>query len=234
MKIPEHIAIIMDGNGRWARKRGLPRFEGHRRGINNVKKIAEYAQKLGVKVLTLFCFSTENWNRPPKEVDFLMNHLDNFLEREIDNLKKNGVRLKVIGERYMLPQRLQDKIKRSEELTSGNKDFVLNLAISYGSQQEIVNAAKMLCRDVLEGRLSLEDVSLGVFSHYLYTADLPSPDLLIRTSGELRISNFLLWQISYTELYFTKVCWPDFGRLQLKKAIEEYSRRERRFGKVTG
>ena len=232
-KVPYHVAIIMDGNGRWAKERGLERWQGHREGIENVRRILKACKELGIKVLTLFCFSTENWNRPKKEVDFLMRRFEHFLDREYKELMRNNIRLKVIGQRYRLPSKLQRKIEEVEEKTSSNKEFTLVLAISYGARQEIIEACRKICRDFKEGKISEEEITMENFSKYLYTSDLPDPDLLIRTSGEIRISNFLLWQISYTELYFTKVYWPDFSPQHLKEAVEEFSKRERRFGKVS-
>jgi len=232
-KVPYHVAIIMDGNGRWAKERGLERWQGHRKGIENVRRILKTCKELGIKVLTLFCFSTENWNRPKREVDFLMRRFEHFLDREYKELMRNNIRLKVIGQRYRLPSKLQRKIEEVEEKTSSNKEFTLVLAISYGARQEIIEACRKICRDFKEGKISEEEITMENFSKYLYTSDLPDPDLLIRTSGEIRISNFLLWQISYTELYFTKVYWPDFSPEHLKEAVEEFSKRERRFGKVS-
>ena len=232
-KVPYHVAIIMDGNGRWAKERGLERWQGHRKGIENVRRILKTCKELGIKVLTLFCFSTENWNRPKREVDFLMRRFEHFLDREYKELMRNNIRLKVIGQRYRLPSKLQRKIEEVEEKTSSNKEFTLVLAISYGARQEIIEACRKVCKDFKEGKISEEEITMENFSKYLYTSDLPDPDLLIRTSGEIRISNFLLWQISYTELYFTKVYWPDFSPQHLKEAVEEFSKRERRFGKVS-
>jgi len=210
----------------------LPRSEGHRRGINNVRKIIKYCRDMGIKVVTFYCFSTENWDRSAEEVSFLMTHLEKFLDKEVTKLDKEGIKVKIIGERYMLPKSLQEKIKKAEEKTKKNRDFVVNFAISYGSRQEIVQAIKGIVKDCIKGKISPEDIDMDLVGQHLYTYDIPDPDLLIRTSGEKRISNFLLWQLSYAELYFTPTYWPDFDRECLYRAVVEYSRRERRFGKV--
>jgi len=230
--IPKHVAIIMDGNGRWAKDKGLPRGAGHRAGIDRVKEIVRAASELGIKVVTLFAFSAENWARPQKEVNLLMRALDNFLDRQINELHKNNIRLKVIGRESPMPQYLLAKIKKSEEKTKSNTGLVFVLALNYGSRQEIVDAVKKFTRAVIKDEASIEDLDTQNFNDYLYTAGLPDPDLLIRTSGEMRISNFLLWQLSYAELYFPRKYWPDFGKRDLEKAIEIYQMRERRFGKV--
>lgn len=228
--IPKHIAIIMDGNGRWAKQRGLPRSAGHRAGINRVKAVLNAASDLGVKAITFFAFSTENWLRPKKEVDMLMRSLNNFLEREVDGLHKNNIRLKIIGGGDPIPGYLQDKIKQAEDKTRDNTGLIVLLALNYGSRQEIVKAAKQFADAVLRKKIGIDDLDADIFSGYLSTAGIPDPDLLIRTSGEMRISNFLLWQISYAELYFPQKHWPDFGKEDLEKAIEEYQNRERRYG----
>ncbi|MFA5410535.1 MAG: isoprenyl transferase [Candidatus Omnitrophota bacterium] len=230
--IPRHIAIIMDGNGRWAKEKGLPRTVGHRQGIKRVKEIVRAASELEVKVLTLFAFSTENWTRPRQEINMLMRYLDNFLGREIAQLHKNNVRLMVIGRDEPVPKYLQDKIKEAEHKTRDNSGLRLILAFNYGSRQEIVDAVKKFTASVLKGEASVAGLSAEDFSRYLYTGGLPDPDLLIRTSQEMRLSNFLLWQLSYAELYFCKKYWPDFDRGDLEKAIEVYQKRERRFGAV--
>ncbi len=229
-KIPLHIAIIMDGNGRWAQQRGLPRIKGHEKGINNVREILKAAKNLGVKILTLFCFSTENWKRPKKEVDFLMKKFEYFLKKERKNLKKEKIRLKVIGNIKKLPLSLQKEIKKTQDYTSLCDEFILNLAINYGGRDEIIQATKKIIKDVEKKRLNPEEINEETFKNYLYTKDIPDPDLLIRTSGEMRISNFLLWQLSYTEFYFTPKFWPDFKKEDLEEAIKEFSKRERRFG----
>ena len=230
--IPQHVAIIMDGNGRWAKERGLARSAGHRAGIDRVKEVIKAASELGIKVVTLFAFSTENWARPKKEVNLLMRTLNNFLDHQIDELDKNNIRLVVIGRDRPIPQYLLRKIKKAEEKTQGNTGLVFVLALNYGSRQEIVDAVKKFTQAVIKGEANLEDLDTQNFSSYLYTAGLPEPDLLIRTSGEIRLSNFLLWQLSYTELYFPKKYWPDFGKEDLKRAIAIYQKRQRRFGKV--
>ncbi|RKY33017.1 MAG: isoprenyl transferase [Candidatus Omnitrophota bacterium] len=220
----------MDGNGRWAKERGLPRSAGHRAGIARVKEIVREAKESGIKVLTLFAFSTENWLRPKKEVNMLMKSLANFLDRQPKELMKNNTRLKVIGRGAPLPKFLQKKIENVEKLTHDNTGLTLVLALNYGSRQEIVDAAKKFSRLVQKGQARIEDLDAEKFSQFFYTQGLPDPDLLIRTSGEFRISNFLLWQISYTELYFIKKYWPDFKIEDFKKAIEAYQERERRYG----
>lgn len=220
----------MDGNGRWAKEKGLPRTAGHRAGIERIKEIVNAASELGIKVITFFAFSTENWLRPKKEVDMLMRALNNFLEREIKELDKNNIRFKVIGGGGPMPNYLQAKIKEAENKTKGNTGLTVILALNYGARQEIVEAAKKFAGAVSKGEASIESLGVDEFSRYFYTAGLPDPDMLIRTSGEMRISNFLLWQISYAELYFPKIYWPDFRKQELEEAIEVYQTRERRFG----
>jgi len=230
--IPKHIAIIMDGNGRWAKEKGLARIAGHREGAERVKEIVNAAAKLGVKVLTLFFFSTENWNRPKGEINMLMRYLSSYLDREVKELHKNNVRFKVIGAGDPIPRNLQKKIREIENKTKDNTGPVLVLAINYGSRQEIMEAAKKFASRVLSGESKVQDLDEEEFSKYFYTAGLPDPDLLIRTSGQMRISNFLLWQLSYAELYFPEKYWPDFRAKDLEEAIEEFQKRERRFGRV--
>jgi len=229
---PNHIAIIMDGNGRWARRRGLPRTAGHRAGINKIKKMIKVADDLGVKILTLFAFSTENWNRPKREVDMLMRSLENFLDKEVADLNKNNIRLQVIGRDEPIPKKLLEKLKNAQETTKNNTGITVNLAFNYGARSEIVDAAKKIADEVSQRRYNLDQLNENSFSEFLYTAGLADPDLLIRTSGEMRISNFLLWQLSYAELYFTKKFWPDFDKKDLQDAIAEYESRDRRFGEV--
>ena len=231
-RFPKHIAIIMDGNGRWAKEKNLPRTAGHREGAQRVKEIVRSARELNIGVLTLFAFSRENWSRPKREIDILMRYLGNFLGSELNNMLKNNIRFKVIGGGDPMPESLQEKIRDAEEKTGHNTGLVLVLALNYGSRQEIVEAAKKFAASVKRGEKAPEDLDVEKFSRYLYTADLPDPDLLIRTSGEMRISNFLLWQLSYTELYFPKKYWPDFKKSDLEEAILEYQNRERRFGGV--
>lgn len=231
MNVPKHIAIIMDGNGRWARKRGLPKVMGHRRGVESVKKIVKACTKFGVRYLTLYAFSAENWMRPKKEIRALFGLLDNFLNTQVRLLQENDVKFCMIGDRERLWPELRQKIERAEQETAGNRRLVLNVALSYGGRQEIMNAAKTIAEEVQKGILKPSGIDEKVFSSYLYTKDCPDPALLIRTSGEMRISNFLLWQISYSEMYVTDKLWPDFGEADLKKAIEEYQGRDRRFGR---
>lgn len=231
--IPKHVAIIMDGNGRWAKERGLARSAGHREGIKRVKEIIKFAAELGVKFVTFFAFSAENWSRPKKEVNMLMRSLNYFLDREIKELHKNNIRLQVIGRDDPVPEYLQKKLKEAERLTCDNTGIVMVLALNYGGRQEILDAVKRFFNLADRGKINIEGLDTENFSQYLYTAGLPDPDLLIRTSGEMRISNFLLWQLSYAEFLFTKKYWPDFKQEDFKKAIEEYQGRERRFGGIS-
>lgn len=230
--IPKHIALIMDGNGRWAKQRGQSRTAGHRAGIDRVKEIIEAAREFGVKVVTFFAFSTENWSRPKAEVNALMRYLNNFLEREIKKLDNKNTRFIAIGAQDPLPHNLQNRIREAQNKTKDNTGLAVVLALNYGARQEIVEATKKITHSVMQGELNLDNLNPQEFNNYLYTAGLPDPDLLIRTSGEMRISNFLLWQISYAELYFCKKYWPDFKKEDLKEAIETYQERERRFGKI--
>ncbi len=232
-KIPLHIAIIMDGNGRWAKQHGLPRLEGHRRGVETVRTVVDAARELGIHYITLYAFSVENWKRPTDEVSGLMGLLDFFLKRELDNLIKNRVRLLTIGRTQDLPAGVQRELNRVIAATKDFTEWTLVLALNYGSRTEVADAAKAYATAVTEGRERLEDNSWEKFSRYLYTADIPEPDLLIRTSGEQRVSNFLLLQCAYSEMVFTPVFWPDFGKAELQSAIEEYGRRERRYGLTT-
>jgi undecaprenyl diphosphate synthase len=226
-KIPQHIAIIMDGNGRWAKQRSLPRIAGHREGINSVREIVRICGELGVKVLTLYTFSAENWRRPRHEVSALMRLLLVTITREVKDLNRNNVRLMVIGRIEDLPEQPRKGILKGIELLKNNTGLVLNLALSYGGRQEILDAVRSL---MVSGA---SDVTEAEFSRRLYTANIPDPELLIRTSGELRLSNFLLWQLAYTEIYVTDVLWPDFREAELIKAIQAYQTRERRFGQVS-
>jgi undecaprenyl diphosphate synthase len=230
--LPRHIAIIMDGNGRWAKERGRTRTAGHREGIERVREIVRAAGELGIEAMTFFAFSTENWSRPRAEVSFLMRYLDSFIEKEIAKLHKNNIRFRFIGRENPVPKALIAKIRKAEKLTVANTGTTVVLALNYGSRQEIVEGAKRFAEDVKSGKLSIEELDPERLGSYLYTAGLPDPDLLIRTSGEMRISNFLLWQLSYAELYFPKVYWPDFRRKDFEEAIEEYQKRERRFGGI--
>lgn len=229
-RIPKHVAIIMDGNGRWAKNRGLSRTAGHREGIKRVKDIVKTAGDLGIDAVTFFAFSTENWSRPKKETDVLMRYLENFLIREVNDMHKNNIRFNVIGEDSPLPLYIQNKINEAKHKTKDNTGLTVTLALNYGARQEIIEATKRFARDVSSRGVDIQDLNIERFSRYLYTADLPDPEFLIRTSGEMRISNFLLWQLSYAELYFTKKFWPEFKANDFKAAIEEYQSRERRFG----
>ncbi len=229
--ICNHIAIIMDGNGRWAKKRGMPRTFGHKKGAENVVKITRSMKESGVKYLTLYAFSTENWQRSKDEVDALMQLLNEYLDKELKEIMENNVRIVFIGERYMLSDDIQRKMHFLEKESAKNSDLTLCIALSYGSRQEILSAVKNIARKVQSNQLSIEDISQDTFSDELYTKDIPDPDILIRTSGEQRISNYLLWQIAYTELFFTDTLWPDFGRDELLDIIEKFTSRERRYGK---
>ncbi len=232
-KIPQHVAIIMDGNGRWAKSRGLPRLEGHRRGVETVRTVVDAARAIGIRYITLYAFSVENWKRPPDEISGLMGLLDYFLKRELDNLIKNRVRLLTIGRTSELPANVQRELNRVIEATKDFKEWTLVLALNYGSRTEVADAARDYAAAVQAGRENLADASWDNFSRYLYTAAIPEPDLLIRTSGEQRVSNFLLLQCAYAEMVFTPVTWPDFGQADLQAAVDEYGRRERRFGLTT-
>ncbi len=228
----EHVAVIMDGNGRWAAKRGLPRNVGHKKGAEVVIEVAKAAKELGVKFLTLYAFSTENWKRSREEVDGLMNLLREYLTKDFQELKENDVRIRFIGERRMLAADIVEKIEELERSTANNKSLGLQVALSYGSRQEIIHAVKEIAAKVKSGDMSLKDIDEQSFSANLYTAGVPDPDLVIRTSGEQRISNYLLWQIAYAEFFFTKTLWPDFTKTELQEIIESYQTRERRYGKA--
>ncbi len=232
-EIPVHIAIIMDGNGRWARKKGLPRAAGHKRGVDTVRDIVEACAQLGVKFLTLYTFSTENWKRPKDEVSTLMRLLLKSLKDRTDELMENDIKLTTIGDINALPVQVQDQLNEDIVRTSKNKKMTLNLALSYSGRWEILGAIKDLTNSVLKKEISIEDINEETFSGFLTTKDMPDPDLLIRTSGEFRVSNFLLWQIAYTEFYITDVYWPAFKRIHLYEAIKSFQHRERRFGKVS-
>lgn len=227
---PRHVAIIMDGNGRWAEARGLSRTEGHEQGVKAAHATIEAADELGIEVLTFYVFSVDNWKRPPEEIDFLMDLLADYISEKRAELVEKSIKLRVIGETADLPPRAQDELRRTVEETSSCTRRTLVLAINYGSREEIARAARMIASDAVEGKISAKDVDARLFSRYLYTAGIPEPDLLIRTAGERRLSDFLLWQSSYAELHFTEVCWPDFDREQLEKAIADYRSRRRTFG----
>jgi len=230
--LPRHVAIIMDGNGRWARKRGLPRVAGHRAGIKAVREVVKGCGNLGIEYLTLYTFSVENWNRPVREVNALMRFLRETLRNEVDDLDRNNVRLMTIGRIEDLPPSVRREIERAQRILDDNTGLTLVLALSYGGRVEIVEAMRKIARMVKQGKLSPEEIDLDTVSQNLYTDGMPDPDLLIRTSGEMRISNFLLWQIAYSELWITDVLWPDFRRKHLYEAIMAYQGRERRFGRV--
>lgn len=231
-QVPEHIAIIMDGNGRWAKKRRLPRIAGHSRGAEVIKSIVQCCDKLGVKYLTFYTFSTENWKRPEQEVNFLMQLLSGFLSKEIQHLVNQNIQFSTIGMTEQLPKKAQEVIAQAKAKTKDNTGITLILALNYGGRAEILNAALKLYADIDNGKVLLEKVNEKVFSNYLYTAGIPDPDLLIRTSGEMRISNFLLWQLSYSEFYITEKFWPDFDETELKLAINSFQKRKRRFGGI--
>jgi undecaprenyl diphosphate synthase len=228
--LPTHVAIIMDGNGRWAKQRNLPRVEGHRHGAESVRAVVRAAGEIGIKYLTLYAFSVENWNRPKEEVDTLMNYLARYLKNELAELQKYNVRLEAIGQIYRLPEFVQAQLKKAIAALSKNNGLTLVLALSYGGRTEIVEATRTLAARVKAGELDPAEITEQVFAQHLYTKNVPDPDLLIRTSGEMRVSNFLLWQISYAEFVVTETLWPDFRKAELFAALEEYTRRHRRFG----
>lgn len=229
---PKHVAIIMDGNGRWAQSRGLPRIEGHRRGADAVQRVLEACPELGIDYLTLYCFSSENWKRPKEELDFLMDLLHRYLIQERATLHKNGIRLRVIGQREGLPDKVLKEIDRSLEESRNHQRLTLCLAINYGGRSELADATRVIAQKVLEGKMDWKDINESTLQQHLYAPDLPDPDLMIRTSGEMRISNFLLWQLSYSELWITEKSWPDFGKSDLEEAIASYCHRDRRFGGI--
>jgi undecaprenyl diphosphate synthase len=230
--LPTHVAVVMDGNGRWAKQRGLPRVEGHRNGVESVRAVVRAAGEVGIKYLTLYAFSVENWNRPQDEVDTLMKYLARFLKNEIGELTRNNVRLEVIGQIYRLPEFVQEQLKKTQAALAKHNGLTLILALSYGGRQEIVEGVRAIASKVKTGKLEPAEITEQVISQHLYTHQYPDPDLLIRTSGELRVSNFLLWQISYTEFVVTPTLWPDFRKAEFFDALEEYTRRQRRFGAV--
>lgn len=229
---PRHVAIIMDGNGRWAKKRGLPRIAGHRAGVDAIKRILPVCEELGVKTLTLYAFSKENWTRPQTEIKGLMSLLVEFIDRELRNLNERNARISVIGSWTELALPIRDKLSEAIEKTSSNSGVHINLAINYGGRQEILNAINRIVLDFQAGKIAVEDIDGVRFGQYLDTHDLDDPDLLIRTSGEKRVSNFLLWQLSYSEIYATDTLWPDFDEACFRLAIEDYMKRERRYGNV--
>ena len=230
MKIPNHVAIILDGNGRWAKSKGMPRNYGHTVGAKNVETVCRAADELGIKYLTLYAFSTENWNRPQNEVNALMKLLEGYLKTCIKTADKNNMRVRVIGEITRLSNAFQQRIHELETASASNTGLNLTIAINYGSRDEILRAVRHMVEDAREGKLETKDIDENVFSSYLDTRELPDPDLLIRTSGEQRLSNYLLWQLAYSEFYFTDVPWPDFHKKELELAIEAYNKRDRRYG----
>lgn len=232
MNIPQHVAIILDGNGRWAKAKGMPRNYGHAQGSKNVEKICEEAWRMGIKYLTVYAFSTENWNRPKEEVDALMKLLRNYMKTCLKTAAKNDMKVRVIGDITKLDEDIQKRILELEEATKDNGGLNFQIAINYGSRDEITRAVRALAKDVKEGNLAPEEVDEACIERYLDTHDIPDPDFLIRTSGEQRLSNYLLWQLAYTEFYFTDVPWPDFSKQELEKAIEQYNHRDRRYGGV--
>ena len=229
-RLPRHIAIIMDGNGRWAEKHTMGRIRGHRKGAQAVRTVVRACREIGIRYLTLFAFSSENWERPAKEVQALMFLLEEYLDKELAELQKQEIRLTTIGDIERLTPVVREKLFQVKESTATNDKMVLNLALSYGAQDEMIMAIKKIIEDCGSGKMEIKAINKETFSQYLYTSGMPDPDLMIRTSGECRISNFLLWQLAYTELYFTKVLWPDFTKDDLYKAIASYQKRERRFG----
>ncbi len=229
-KIPEHIAVIMDGNGRWARKRGLPRIAGHHAGMKTVKEITRAADEIGVKVLTLYAFSTENWKRPKDEVEYLMRLPQEYILTELEELIEQNVQVRMLGNQEQLPHYTVEAVMEAWDKTKSNTGLILNFALNYGSRDEMIQAIQGVARDVESGKMSIEEIKEDTFQRHLFTTGLPDPDLLIRTSGEIRLSNFMLWQLAYAELYFSEVYWPDFTRDEFYKAIVEYQRRNRRYG----
>lgn len=232
MNVPQHVAIILDGNGRWAKKKGMPRNYGHAQGSKTVERICEDAYNMGIKYLTVYAFSTENWNRPKSEVDALMKLLRNYMKTCLKTAAKHNMRVRVIGDKKALDNDIKNRIAELEEATKDNDGLQFQIALNYGSRDEMIRAMRKLCADCKEGKVDIEEIDEALFEQYLDTHDIPDPDLLIRTSGEQRLSNYLLWQLAYSEFYFTDVLWPDFSKEELVKAVEQYNSRERRFGGV--
>lgn len=230
---PRHVAIIMDGNGRWARRRMMPRLEGHRQGAKAVRRAVEFSRRNGIEILTLYAFSTENWQRPQAEVSGLMKLLSQFIDSELDEIHEHGIKLHTIGDVQRLPEAVLAKVDAAKRKTAGNTSMILNIALSYGGRRDILQAAIKLAAAIRSGEIHEEDVTEQTLAGFLHTSDLPDPDLLIRTGGEIRISNFLLWQAAYTELFFTPVLWPDFDDKLFMDAVEEFRSRQRRFGKTS-
>ena len=230
--LPLHVAVIMDGNGRWAKERGLPRIEGHRRGAESARAIIKAASEAGIRYLTLYTFSVENWNRPKTEVDAIMKYLAYYLKKETPELDRNNVRLEAIGQIHRLPEPVQQQLEKSRQQLSKNTGLTLVLALSYGARAEIVDATRAIAEKVQSGDLLPEEVTETLFGMHLYTSQIPDPDLLVRTSGEMRLSNFLLWQVSYAEMVVTETLWPEFRKSAFYNALEEFAKRHRRFGKL--
>ena len=233
IKVPKHVAIILDGNGRWAKKKKMPRTYGHTQGSKNVEKICELAYKMGIEYLTVYAFSTENWKRPKEEVDSLMKLLQNYLDKSIKTSAKNNICVRIIGDKSGLSEDIRKSIAGLEEVSKNNSGLKLQVAINYGGRDEIIRAVKAIANDVKMNKIDIDNIDELTFSSYLDTKDIPDPDLLIRTSGEMRLSNFLLWEAAYTEFYSTDVLWPDFDEKELKKAVEYYSGRTRKFGAIS-
>lgn len=231
-KLPQHVAVIMDGNGRWAKQQGLPRIEGHRRGANTLKEMLRHCKDLGIKTLTAYAFSTENWGRPTGEVNFLMSLFERLLQKELREMEEEEVCINFIGDLTPLPKTLQREMERSQERTKNNRGVFFNVAINYGSRHEMTDACRRIAEKVRQGELSPEAINEHTISQHLYTSASCDPDLLIRTSGEMRLSNFMLWQLAYTEIYVTDTLWPDFNRQQFHRALASFQQRDRRFGKV--
>lgn len=229
-RLPKHVAIIMDGNGRWAKKRALPRVFGHKAGMEALREIVRTSSDMGIKILTVYAFSTENWNRPTEEVSYLMNLLVEYMRKEINELHRNNVKVKILGDLSPLPKTTREEVEKAVAITCNNTGIQFNIALNYGGRAEIINACKEIAKDYKEGRISEEQITEQLMSGYLFTSGDHEPDLIIRTSGEKRLSNFLLWQSAYSELVFSEVLWPDFDSKQLEMAIAEYQSRDRRFG----
>ncbi len=231
-RLPRHVAVIMDGNGRWAKRRGLPRIMGHPRGVDSLREAVRCCDDWGIQALTVYAFSTENWNRPQQEVMLIMTLIEQFLRRELPEMMERDIRLKLVGNLSALPASLQAAMEQSMNATSNNRGMQFTVATNYGGRQEILQACRAIAHQVQQGALSPDEIDESVFERHLYTASICDPDLLIRTSGEMRISNFLLWQVAYSEIYITETLWPDFNRDELRRALLSYQQRERRFGKV--
>ncbi|WP_297631389.1 isoprenyl transferase [uncultured Clostridium sp.] len=230
--IPKHIAIIMDGNGRWAKKRKLPRTMGHKAGVETIRRVLKEADRIGIKYMTLYAFSTENWKRPKDEVGALMKLLVQYLRQEINELHKKGVKINVLGDMSMLPKECREEIKKAKEKTKDNSGITMNIALNYGGRNEIIRGIKKLALEIKEGNIDISDINEEMFENYLYTKDIPDPDIIIRPSGEQRLSNFLLWQCAYSEFWYSDICWPDFKEKDLHQAIYDFQQRDRRFGGI--